>query len=74
MVQEGRTIDTLMYQTTNMHVPCDLFLDCFCIRLREERQEGTGEVVGVAVGITQLVGYCIQEQVSTYMNNNTRPT
>lgn len=59
-----------MHQPTNMHVPCDLFLDCFCVGLREERQEGTGEVVGVAVGITQLVGYCIQEQVSTYIDTH----
>ena len=47
-------------------LPGDLFLDGLSIGLSKEREESTGEIVGVAVGISQLVGYGIQEQVATY--------
>jgi len=42
----------------------DLLLDCLCIGLREEGEQGTAEIVGVAVGVPQLVCYGIQEQVA----------
>ena len=47
------------------YVPSDLFLDDLSVGLGKEREEGTGEVVGVAVGIAELVCYGVQEQVAT---------
>ena len=38
-------------------LPGDLFLDGLSIGLSKEGEESTGEIVGVAVGISQLVGY-----------------
>ena len=46
--------------------PSDLFLDGLGVGLREEGEEGAGEIVGVAVGVAQLVGDRIQEQVPPY--------
>ena len=43
----------------------DLFLNSLSVGLSKEREKSTAEVVGVAVGITELVGNCIQEQVAT---------
>ena len=44
--------------------PCDLLLNGLCISLRKEGEQGAAEVVGVAIGVAQLVGYGIQEQVA----------
>lgn len=43
--------------------PGDLLLDGFGIGLGEEVQQSTGEIMRVTVGIPQLIGYCVQEQV-----------
>lgn len=44
---------------------CYLLLDSFSVCFSKKVEECATEVVSVAVGITQLVGYCIQEQIST---------
>lgn len=44
--------------------PGDLFLDGLCICLSKEVQEGAAEVVSVTVGVAQLIGDGIQEQVA----------
>lgn len=43
--------------------PGDLLLDGLGVGLCEEVQHGAAEVVGVTVGIAQLVGDRVQEQV-----------
>ena len=43
----------------------DLFLDGLSVGLSKEREKGTAKVVGVAIGITKLIGNCIQEQIAT---------
>ena len=55
---------TIHYQPLQQN-SSDLFLNRLSIGLRKEREKGTAEVVGVAVGIAELVGYRIQEQVAT---------
>lgn len=40
----------------------------FCVGFSEKVQQNTAEVVGVAVGVAQLVCNRIQEQVSTWKN------
>ncbi|MPC11106.1 hypothetical protein E2C01_003758 [Portunus trituberculatus] len=42
----------------------DLFLNCFCVGFSKKVQEGAAEVVSVTVGVAQLIGDGIQEQVS----------
>lgn len=42
-----------------------LLLDSFSVCFGKKVEECAAEVVSVAVGIAQLVGYCIQEQIST---------
>lgn len=46
--------------------PGDLLLDGLGVGLGKQVQHGAAEVVGVAVGVAQLVGYCVQEQVATW--------
>ena len=43
----------------------DLLLYGFSVGLGKEGEEGAAEVVGVAIGIAKLIGYCIQEEIST---------
>ena len=43
----------------------DLLLNGFSIGLGKQRQQGTAEVVGVAIGIAKLVGNGIQEEIAT---------
>ena len=57
-------VGTIHYQPLQQN-SSDLFLDRLSIGLGKERKKGTAEVVGVAVGIAKLVGYCIQEQIAT---------
>ena len=47
----------------NSHLPSNLLLNGLCIGLCKEGEQGTAEVVGVAIGVAQLVGYGIQKQV-----------
>ena len=47
-------------------IPSNLFLDGLGIGLGKEGEQSTGEIVGVAVWVPQLVGYGIQEQVATW--------
>lgn len=46
--------------------PGDLLLDGLGVGLGKQVQHGAAEVVGVAVGVAQLVGYRVQEQVATW--------
>ena len=46
--------------------PRDLLLNCLSIGLGKQREESAAEVVGVAIRVPQLVGYCIQEQVTSW--------
>lgn len=46
--------------------PGDLLLDGLGVGLGEQVQHGAAEVVGVAVGVAQLVGYGVQEQVAAW--------
>lgn len=46
--------------------PSDLLLDSLSVGLCKQVQHGATEVVGVTVGIAQLVGNCIQEKVAAY--------
>ena len=50
--------------STDYHPPCDLLLNGLNIGLGKQGQQGTAEVVGVAVWIPQLVRNGIQEQVA----------
>ena len=43
----------------------NLLLNGFSIGLSKQRQQGTAEVVGVAIGIAKLVGNGIQEEIAT---------
>ena len=43
--------------------PSDLLLDRLSVGLCEQVQHGATEVVGVTVGISQLIGNCVQEKV-----------
>jgi len=43
---------------------CDLFLNSLCVCLSEQVEETAGEVVGVGVGVPQLVGDTVEEQVA----------
>jgi hypothetical protein len=45
-------------------LPCDLFLDCFRVRLSKQIQQRTAEVVCMAVWVPQLIGNSIEEEVS----------
>lgn len=42
----------------------DLFLDCLCVGFSKEVQEGAAEVMSVTVGVAQLIGDGVQEQVA----------
>lgn len=46
--------------------PGDLLLDGLGVGLGKQVQHGAAEVVGVAVGVAQLIGYGVQEQVATW--------
>lgn len=51
--------------TPDHYPPCDLLLNGFNIGLSKQGQQGTAEIVGVAVWIPQLICYGIQEQVAS---------
>ena len=51
------------YDSLEQH-PRDLFLDVFRVGLREQVEKHTAEVVSVVVRVAQMVGYCVQEQIS----------
>lgn len=46
--------------------PGDLLLDGLCVGLSKQVEHGAAEVMGVAVGVAQLVGNGIQEEVSPW--------
>ena len=52
--------------------PGHLLLYGFNLGLREEGEEGTREVVGVGVGVPQLVGNGVEEEVATYTEEKQR--
>ena len=52
--------------------PGHLLLYGFNLGLREQGEEGTGEIVGVWVGVPQLVGYGVEEEVATYTEEEQR--
>ena len=41
----------------------DLLLDGLLVSFGEQEEEGAGEVLGVGVGVPQLVGDAVQEQI-----------
>lgn len=45
--------------------PGDLLLDSFSVGLCKQVKHGAAEVVGMTVGVSQLIGNCIQEEVPT---------
>lgn len=45
--------------------PGDLLLDGLGVGLSEQVEHGAAEVVGVAVGVAQLIGDSVQEQVTS---------
>ena len=45
--------------------PGDLLLNGFHVGLREQGEQSTAEVVGVAIGVAQLVGNGVEEEVAT---------
>lgn len=46
--------------------PGDLLLDGLGVGLSEQVEHGAAEVVGVAVGVAQLIGDSVQEQVTSW--------
>lgn len=46
--------------------PCNLLLDGFSVGFSKEMEKCATEVVGVAVGVSQLVGNGVQEQIATW--------
>lgn len=44
--------------------PGDLLLDGLGVGLSKQIQHGAAEVMSVAVGVAQLIGNCVQEQVT----------
>lgn len=46
-------------------IPCYLFLDGLCISFSKQIQQCTAEIMGVTVGVSQLISYGSQEQVTT---------
>ena len=46
-----------------LNAPGDLLLDGLRVGLSKQVKEATGEVVGVGVGVPQLVGDAVQEQI-----------
>jgi hypothetical protein len=46
-----------------VQIPGDLLLNLFRVGLEEEVEQGAAEVVGVGVGVAQLVGDGVEEQV-----------
>lgn len=58
-----------MNQVTQIQIrlfvsPGDLLLDGLCVGLGKQIQHGATEVVSVAVGVAQLIGDRVQEQVT----------
>lgn len=47
-------------------VPSDLFLNGFSVGLSKQVEKSAAEVVSVAVGVAQLIGDGVQEQVAAY--------
>ena len=46
-----------------LFLPCDLFLNGLRIGFRKQVEKTTGEIVGVGVGISQLVCDAVEEEV-----------
>lgn len=55
-----------IYNQSLQQHPCDLLLYNFKISLRKKVKKNTREVVCMVVGIAQLVGHSIKEQVSAF--------
>lgn len=50
----------------NAKIPSDLFLNRLGIRFCKETEKNAAEVVGVAIGVTQLIGNGIDEQIAPF--------
>lgn len=50
---------------------CDLLLDRFRVRLGKQVEQRAAEIVRVAVGIAQLIGYGVQKQIPTCIHTHT---
>ena len=44
-------------------LPCDLLLDVFFVGLSKQVEKTAGEVVSVGVGVSQLVGDAVEEEI-----------
>lgn len=55
-----------IYNQSFQENPGDLLLDSFCVGLCKQVEHGAAEVVGVTVGVPQLVGDGIQEEVPAF--------
>jgi hypothetical protein len=64
MVKKTRltSISTIM---NVLPLPCDLFLDRFCVSLSKQIQQRTTEVVCMAVWVPQLISNSIEEKVTS---------
>lgn len=49
---------------TEVFLPRDLLLNSLCVGFGEQVQHGAAEVVRVAVRVTQLIGYRVEEQIA----------
>lgn len=55
-----------IYNQSFQENPSDLLLDSLSVGLCKQVQHGATEVVGVTVGVSQLIGNCIQEKVPAF--------
>lgn len=53
--------------------PGDLLLDSLSVGLCKQVQHGAAEVVSVAVGVSQLIGNCVQEKVPACRRGKVSP-
>lgn len=53
--------------------PGDLLLDSLSVGLCKQVQHGAAEVVSVAVGVSQLIGNCVQEKVPACRRGTVSP-
>lgn len=54
-----------IYNQLFQKIPCDLFLDSFCVGLCKKVQHGAAKVMSVATGVSQLICNCVQEEIAT---------
>jgi hypothetical protein len=63
--QKSPWLWTAHNQSLKQH-PGDLLLDEVLFHIQEEFQQESTEIIGVTVGVTQLVSNCIEKPVATF--------